>query len=86
MLYEEHDKVVEVEKSLALEIKKNKMLAFELSHWHSSITSLKSLNEDLNARIKKLNVASSSVEYVSICANCKDHDFNACSNHDSTVA
>jgi hypothetical protein len=31
LLYEEHDKVVEVEKSLALEIKKNEMLAFELS-------------------------------------------------------
>jgi hypothetical protein len=30
LLYEEHDKVVEVEKSLALEIKKNEMLAFEL--------------------------------------------------------
>jgi hypothetical protein len=30
LLYEEHYKVVEVEKSLALEIKKNEMLAFEL--------------------------------------------------------
>jgi hypothetical protein len=44
MLYEEHDKVVELEKSLALEIKKNEMLAFELSPYHSYITSLKSLN------------------------------------------
>jgi hypothetical protein len=39
LLYEEHDKVVEVEKSLVLEIKKNEMLAFELSSCHSSITS-----------------------------------------------
>jgi hypothetical protein len=31
LLYEEHDKAVEVEKSLALEIKKNEMFAFELS-------------------------------------------------------
>jgi hypothetical protein len=31
LLYEEHDKAIEVEKSLALEIKKNEMLAFELS-------------------------------------------------------
>jgi hypothetical protein len=31
LLYEEHDKVVEVEKFLALEMKKNEMLAFELS-------------------------------------------------------
>jgi hypothetical protein len=40
----------------------------------------------LNARIEKLSVASSSIEHVSICAKCKDHDFNACSNHASTIA
>jgi hypothetical protein len=85
LLYEEHDKVVEVEKSLALEIKKNEMLAFELSSCHSSITSLKNLNDDFNARIEKLSVASSSMEHVSICAKCKDHDFDACSNHDSNA-
>jgi hypothetical protein len=51
-LYEEHGKVVDVEKSLALEIKNNEMLAFELSSCHSSITSLKSLNDDLTARIE----------------------------------
>jgi hypothetical protein len=71
LLYEEHDKVVEVEKYLALEIKKNEMLAFELSSCHSSITSLKSLNDDLNIRIEKVNVASSSIEHVSICASAK---------------
>jgi hypothetical protein len=86
LLYEEHDKVVEVEKSLALEMKKNEMLAFELSTCNSSITSLKSLNDDLNARTEKLSVASSSIEHVSIYAECKDHDFNACSNHASTIA
>jgi hypothetical protein len=59
LLYVEHDKVVEVEKSLALEIKKNEILAFELSSCHSSITSLKSFNDDLNARIEKLCIASS---------------------------
>jgi hypothetical protein len=86
LLYEEHDKVVQVEKSLALEIKKNEMLAFKLSSCHSSISSLKSLNDDLNARIEKLNVASLSVKHVSICAKCKDHNFNACNNHASTIA
>jgi hypothetical protein len=86
LLYEEHDKVVEVEKSLALEMKKNAMLAFELSSSHSPITSLKSLNDDLNAKIEKLGVASSSVEHVSICAKCKDHYFNAYSNHASTIS
>jgi hypothetical protein len=37
LLYKEHGKVVEVENALALEIKKNEMLAFELSSCHSSI-------------------------------------------------
>jgi hypothetical protein len=41
LFYEEHDKVVGVEKSLALEIKKNEMLAFELSSCHSSILALR---------------------------------------------
>jgi hypothetical protein len=77
---------VEVEKSLALEIKKNEMLAYELSSCHFSNTSLKSLNDDLNARIEKVNVASSSIEHVSICAKCKYHDFNACNNHAYTIA
>jgi hypothetical protein len=30
----------------------------------------------LNARIEKVNIASSSIEHVSICTKCKDHDFN----------
>ena len=37
LLYEEHDMVVEAEKSLALEIKKNEMRAFDLSSCHASI-------------------------------------------------
>jgi hypothetical protein len=41
LIYEEHDKFVEVEKSLALEIKKNDLLSAELSSCHSSISSLK---------------------------------------------
>jgi hypothetical protein len=53
------------------------MFAFELSSCHSSISSLKSLNADLNTRIEKLSVASSSMEHVSICTKCKDHDFDA---------
>jgi hypothetical protein len=76
--YEEHDKVVEVENFLALEIKKNEMHAFILSSCHSSISSLKSLNANLNARIENLSVASSSVEQVAMCTKCKDHDFDAC--------
>jgi hypothetical protein len=61
------------------------MLAFELSSCHSSVTSLKRLNDDLNASIEKLSVASLSIEHVSVCAKCKDYDFNACSNYSSTI-
>jgi septal ring factor EnvC (AmiA/AmiB activator) len=56
LLFEEHDKVVEVEKSLALKLKKNELLSTELSSYHSSIYSFKTINDDLNARIEKLNV------------------------------
>jgi hypothetical protein len=81
-LYEEHDKLVNVEKSLALEVKKNEILCFELSSCHESSSSLKGLNANLNARIEKLNVASPSLEHVSICSRCKDFDIDACNNHE----
>jgi hypothetical protein len=42
LLYDEHDKVVSLEKSLALQIKKNELLSKELSDSHDSINSLKS--------------------------------------------
>jgi hypothetical protein len=86
LLYEEHDKVIEVEDSLALEVKKNEMLAFDISSCHASISSLKILNVDLNARIEKLNVSSSSLEHVSICTRCKHHDIDAWVDYVSTIA
>jgi hypothetical protein len=42
ILYEEHDKFVSVQKSLALETKRNEMLSSELYACHESISSLKS--------------------------------------------
>jgi hypothetical protein len=51
ILYAEHDKFVSVQKSLALETKRNEMLSSELSACHESISSLKILNDDLNAKI-----------------------------------
>jgi hypothetical protein len=39
ILYEEHDKCINAEKSLALEIKKNETLASELSSCHDSNSS-----------------------------------------------
>jgi hypothetical protein len=44
LLYEEHDKFVSAQNSLALEVKRNKMLSCELSTCHESISSLKSCN------------------------------------------
>jgi hypothetical protein len=43
-------------------------------------------NADLNVRIEKLNIASSSVDHVSICNRCKDIDVDACNSHASTIS
>jgi hypothetical protein len=81
ILYEEHDKFVSVQKSLALETKRNEMLSSELSVCHESISSLKILNDDLNAKLEVANKSSSCVEHVVICNKCKDFDVNACNEH-----
>jgi hypothetical protein len=70
-MYEEHDKFINVQKSLALEIKKNELLSSELSTCHNSISSLKSLNADLNVKLEKVNVTSSYVEHVFIVIDVK---------------
>jgi hypothetical protein len=41
LLYEEHDKVVEIETSIALEVDKNERLVCDLSSCHATISSLK---------------------------------------------
>jgi uncharacterized protein YkvS len=86
ILYEEHDKFVSVQKSLAIAIKKNELLSSELSTYHESISSLKNLNDDLNAKLEKVNETSSCVEHVVICNRCKDLDVDACNEHVSTIA
>jgi uncharacterized protein YkvS len=86
ILYEEHDKFVSVQKSLAIEIKINELLSSELSTYHESISSLKNLNDDLNAKLEKVNETSSYVEHVVICNRCKDLDVDACNEHASTIA
>jgi hypothetical protein len=40
ILYEEHDKFVSIQKSLALEIKKNELLSSKLSTCHESMSSV----------------------------------------------
>jgi hypothetical protein len=81
ILYEDHDKFISVKKSLYLEIKRNEMLSFELSACHESISSLKSLNDELNAKLEEVNKSSSCVKHVVICNRCKDFDVNACNEH-----
>jgi hypothetical protein len=85
ILYEEHDKFVSVQKSLALEIKKNEILSSELSSYHESITSLKDLNNDLNTKLEKENATSSCVEHVVVCNRCKEFDVDACNEHASII-
>jgi hypothetical protein len=81
ILYEEHDKFVSVQKSLALELKRNEVLSSEISACHETVSSLKSLNDDLNAKLEEANKSSSCVEHVSICNRCKDFDVDACNEH-----
>jgi hypothetical protein len=85
-LYEEHDKFVSVQKSLALETKRNEMLSSELSACHESVSSLKNLNDQLNAKLEEVNKTSSCVEHVIICNRCKDFDVDACNEHLISIA
>jgi vacuolar-type H+-ATPase subunit H len=75
ILYEEHDKFVSVQKSLALEIK-NELLSSKVFTCHESISSLKNLNDELKAKLEKVNETSPCVEHVIICSRCKDFDID----------
>jgi hypothetical protein len=86
ILYEEHDKFVSVQKSLALELKRNEMLSSELSTCQESISSLKNLNDELNAKLEEVNKTSSCVENVIICNRCKDFDVDVCNKHLVSIA
>jgi hypothetical protein len=85
ILYEEHDKFVSVQKSLALELKRNEMLSSELSACQESVSSLKNLNVELNAKLEEVNVTKSCIEHVVICNRCKDFDINACDEHLASI-
>jgi hypothetical protein len=85
ILYEEHDKFVSVQKSLALEIKRNEMLSSELSAYHESVSSLKKLNDELKVNLEEVNKTSSCVEHVVICNRCKDFDVDACDEHLASI-
>src|SRR6187455_1479568 len=86
LLYEEHDKFVSAQNSLDLEVKRNEMLSCELSTCHETISSLKDVNNDLNAKLEVANRSNSCVEHVVICTRCKDFDVDACSEHLVSIA
>jgi hypothetical protein len=70
-----------VQKSLALEIKRNEMLSSELSACHETVSSLKSLNDELTTKLEGVNKSSSCEEHVVICDRCKDFNVDACDEH-----
>jgi hypothetical protein len=86
ILYEEHDKFVSVQKSLALETKRNEMLSSELSACHEFISSLKSLNDELNAKLEEANKTNSCVAHVIICNRCKNFDVDTYDKHLNSIA
>jgi hypothetical protein len=57
------------------------MLSCELSTCHETISTLKSANDDLNAKLEVANKFNSCEEHVKICNRCKDFDVDACSEH-----
>jgi hypothetical protein len=81
LLYEEHGKFISEQKSLALEVKRNEMLSCELSTCHGTVASLRSINDDLNAKLEVVNKSSSCVEHIVICNRCKEFNVDACSEH-----
>src|SRR6187455_822002 len=62
------------------------MLYCELSSCHETISSLRSINDDLNAKIEIANKSTTYVEIVIICNRCKDFNINACSEHIASIA
>jgi hypothetical protein len=52
---------------------------------HESVSSLRSLNDELNAKLEEVNKSSSCVEHVVICNRCKDFDVDACDGHRGSI-
>jgi hypothetical protein len=47
---------------------------------------LKTLNDDLNAKLEVVNKSSPCVEHIVICNRCKDFDIDACVEHLTSIA
>jgi septal ring factor EnvC (AmiA/AmiB activator) len=81
LIIDETKKNEKLEKALAHEKEKINFLTHGLISCNDSISSLQCANDDLNAKIVKLNdhhASSSSIEHVSICTKCKYVDVDAC--------
>jgi hypothetical protein len=57
------------------------MKCFLVSSCHKTISSLKSINDDLDAKLEIANKSTSCVEHVVVCTRCKDFNIDACSEH-----
>jgi hypothetical protein len=62
------------------------MLSSELSACYESISSLKNLNDELNAKLEEVSKTSSCVEHVIICNRYKDFDVDAYDEHLISIA
>jgi chromosome segregation ATPase len=88
-IIDETKKNEKLEKALAHEKEKINFLTHGLISCNDSISSLQCANDDLNAKIVKLNdrhASSSSIEHVSICTRCKYVDVDACIANVSMIA
>jgi hypothetical protein len=84
LLVKENKKFVKLRNAYALEVEKCKKLSKELDICSDSISSLRTENASLNAKIEELNacnVSTSTVEHVTICTRCRDVNIDAMNDH-----
>jgi hypothetical protein len=84
LLVNENKKFVKLKNAYALEVEKCENLSKELSMCNDSIYSLRIENDNLNAKIKELNVykpSTSTVEHVTICTRCRDVNVEGIDDH-----
>jgi serine phosphatase RsbU (regulator of sigma subunit) len=84
LLVKENKKFVKVKNAYALEVEKCENLSKELSMCNDSISCVRIENDNLTAKIEKLNVCkppTSTVEHVTICTRCRDVNIEAIGDH-----
>jgi hypothetical protein len=84
LLVKENKKFVKLKNAYALEVEKCENLSKELSMCNDSISSLRIENDNLIAKIDKLNdckASTSTVEHVAICTRCINVNIEAIDDH-----